>query len=169
MDLETAPFLKIYTLDEAKSLRSSFTGDKTFVFTNGCFDILHPGHLDYLYQASLLGQYLMVGINSDDSVKRLKGPERPIVSQKDRAKMLCGLRPVDGVIIFEEDTPLELIKALRPDVLVKGGDWQVNDIVGGPETLSWGGQVKSLPFSWGYSTTTLIERILSASSLCKTP
>jgi D-beta-D-heptose 7-phosphate kinase/D-beta-D-heptose 1-phosphate adenosyltransferase len=132
------------------------------VFTNGCFDLLHTGHLRYLAEARGLGDFLFVGLNSDASVKRLKGDLRPVRDETERAEMLAALCLVDGVVLFPEDTPLELIVALAPDVLVKGGDWSVSDIVGGPEVLAGGGEVKSLPFSAGYSTTALIERVAKA-------
>jgi rfaE bifunctional protein nucleotidyltransferase chain/domain len=129
------------------------------VFTNGCFDLLHPGHLDYLYKAKCLGNYLLVGLNSDASVKRLKGPPRPISCLEDRAFMLSGLFMVDGIVSFEEDTPLNLINSLAPDILAKGGDWNLDDIVGGKETSQRGGKVVALPFSKGYSTSQLLEKI----------
>jgi D-glycero-beta-D-manno-heptose 1-phosphate adenylyltransferase len=130
------------------------------VFTNGCFDILHPGHVHYLEEAATLGHRLVVGINSDASVKRLgKSPERPLNDQDSRAAVLSALRCVDAVVIFDEDTPLELIKALMPDVLVKGGDWRPDQIVGGKEVLANGGEVRSLAFVNGFSTTALVEKI----------
>jgi len=132
--------------------------NKKIVFTNGCFDILHRGHVTYLNEAKNLGDILIVGVNSDESVKRLKGPSRPINSEVDRAFVLSGLKSVDGVEIFTQDTPLELIKALRPNVLVKGGDWKIDQIVGASEVLSWGGEVLSLNFVNGFSTTSIIER-----------
>lgn len=131
---------------------------KKIVFTNGCFDILHRGHVTYLSEARKLGDLLVVGVNSDASVKRLKGPSRPINSEADRAFVLLGLKSVDAVEIFSEDTPLELIKLIRPHVLVKGGDWKIEQIVGGTEVLSWGGKVLSLNFVNGFSTTSIIER-----------
>lgn len=131
---------------------------KKIVFTNGCFDILHRGHVTYLTEARKLGDLLVVGVNSDASVKRLKGPSRPINSEADRAFVLLGLKSVDAVEVFTEDTPLELIKLIRPQVLVKGGDWKIEQIVGGKEVLSWGGQVLSLNFVNGFSTTSIIER-----------
>ena len=131
---------------------------KKIVFTNGCFDILHRGHVSYLAEARKLGDLLLIGVNADSSVKRLKGPSRPINSDKDRAFVLLGLKSVDAVEIFEEDTPLELIKLIRPSVLVKGGDWKLDQIVGASEVLSWGGQVLSLDFVDGFSTTKIIER-----------
>lgn len=132
---------------------------KRVVFTNGCFDILHRGHVTYLNEARKLGDALIVGLNSDASVKRLKGASRPINSELDRMYVLQNLRCVDGVEIFEEDTPLELIKAIKPLVLVKGGDWKIDQIVGGRDVVGWGGEVMSLNFVDGYSTTAVIEKI----------
>lgn len=129
------------------------------VFTNGVFDLIHPGHLTYLAAAAGLGQRLIIGVNSDASVKRLKGDSRPIMPLAARMQLLAGLFFVDGVIAFDEDTPLELIKALKPDILVKGGDYAVDDIVGANEVRSWGGEVQVLPFVEGQSTTGLIELI----------
>lgn len=130
------------------------------VFTNGCFDLLHPGHVDYLSRARALGDGLMVGLNSDDSVRRLnKGPERPINAQQARAYVLAGLECVDFVIVFDEDTPLELIKAVRPQVLVKGGDWPVERIVGRDVVEGDGGTVLSIPLLEGFSTTDVVRRI----------
>ncbi|MBM4274082.1 MAG: D-glycero-beta-D-manno-heptose 1-phosphate adenylyltransferase [Deltaproteobacteria bacterium] len=130
------------------------------VFTNGCFDLLHPGHIDYLEQARSLGDALVVGVNTDDSVTRLgKGPGRPVNPERDRARVLAALAGVDRVVLFDEDTPLELITALQPDVLVKGGDYQLEDIVGREVVLARGGQVLALPFVSGYSTSQLLDRI----------
>lgn len=132
---------------------------KKIVFTNGCFDILHRGHVTYLNQAKSLGDLLVMGVNSDASVKRLKGPERPINQEQDRKFVLENLKAVDFVEIFTDDTPLELIKTIRPAVLVKGGDWTIDKIVGGKEVISWGGEVFSLSFVDGYSTTGIIQKI----------
>jgi D-beta-D-heptose 7-phosphate kinase/D-beta-D-heptose 1-phosphate adenosyltransferase len=154
---------KILTWDQAaqKRLELASSGRK-LVFTNGCFDLLHAGHLAYLAEARSLGDYLLVGLNSDQSVRGLKGPRRPIRDEGERALMLAALVMVDGVAVFNEPTPLALIEAVKPDFLAKGGDWAVQDIVGGPETVARGGQVKSLIMKTGYSTTALIERILAA-------
>ena len=133
-------------------------GDRV-VFTNGCFDLLHPGHVSYLESARALGDVLVVGVNSDASVRRLKGSSRPILTQEERATILAGLRSVDFVVVFEEDTPLELVAAVVPDVLVKGGDWAVNQIVGAGVVTAAGGRVLSLPFVEGKSTTAIIERV----------
>lgn len=130
------------------------------VFTNGVFDILHRGHVDYLERAAALGDRLIVGLNSDASVRRLgKGEDRPLNDQGDRAAVLAALRCVDAVCIFKQDTPLELIRALGPEVLVKGGDWPVERIVGADHVIATGGQVISLPLVEGLSTTSLVERI----------
>ncbi len=132
---------------------------KRIVFTNGCFDLIHPGHVRYLRAARRLGDALVVAINSDASVRRLKGPDRPIVPQRARAEVVAALEMVDFVTIFGQDTPYSLIKKLQPDVLVKGGDWKPEQIVGADLVLARGGEVKSLRFARGYSTTRLVERI----------
>jgi D-beta-D-heptose 7-phosphate kinase/D-beta-D-heptose 1-phosphate adenosyltransferase len=131
------------------------------VFTNGCFDLLHPGHVSYLDEARRLGDHLVVGVNTDASVQRLKGPGRPLVSQDDRALVVAALAAVDGVTLFDEDTPLALIEALKPDVLVKGGDYELNTIVGREAVEGAGGEVRVIPFVGGYSTSELIQRIRS--------
>ncbi|MFY7993032.1 MAG: D-glycero-beta-D-manno-heptose 1-phosphate adenylyltransferase [Bacteriovoracaceae bacterium] len=132
---------------------------KKIVFTNGCFDILHRGHVTYLNQAKSLGDLLVMGMNSDESVKRLKGPERPINKENDRKFVLENLKSVDFVEIFTQDTPLELINTIKPSVLVKGGDWTIDKIVGAKEVISWGGEVFSLSFVDGYSTSGIIQKI----------
>ena len=130
------------------------------VFTNGCFDILHHGHIDYLSKAADLGDILIVGVNSDSSVKKLnKGSNRPIQNENDRALILSSLQFIHAITIFNEDTPLELIKAIQPDVLVKGGDWKENEIVGADIVKSKGGEVVIIPFVEGYSTTNIEKRI----------
>jgi len=131
------------------------------VFTNGCFDIIHPGHVDYLERARSMGDCLVVGLNSDASVRRLKGALRPVNDQMARARVLAALACVDFVMIFEEDTPLELIRAVCPDVLVKGGDWSVDRIVGREVVEEKGGTVCSIPLLEGYSTTGTINRIVA--------
>ena len=133
--------------------------NKKIVFTNGCFDILHLGHVEYLNEARAQGDVLIIGLNSDQSVRRLKGVDRPINNERDRQKMLLNLKAVDCVQIFENDTPLEIIKLIQPDVLVKGGDWKVEQIVGADVVLAKGGEVKSLIFKEGYSTSQLIESV----------
>jgi rfaE bifunctional protein nucleotidyltransferase chain/domain len=130
------------------------------VFTNGCFDLLHVGHVRYLQAARALGDFLVLGLNDDASVRRLsKGSDRPLTPQNERAEILAALACVDLVVIFSQDTPLELILALRPDILVKGGDYTPDTIVGRPEVLSWGGEVHVIPFVPGKSTSILIARI----------
>jgi rfaE bifunctional protein nucleotidyltransferase chain/domain len=133
---------------------------KRVVFTNGCFDILHSGHIDLLRRARALGDALVVAINSDRSVARVKGPNRPIIPQKERAELLDGMEMVDFVCTFDEDTPLEAILHIRPDVLVKGADWTAN-IVGQAEVEGWGGKVVAWPLVDGCSTTVIIERVLA--------
>lgn len=135
--------------------------NKKIVFTNGCFDILHKGHVTYLNEAKKCGDILIVGLNSDESVKRLKGPQRPINSELDRKFVLENLKAIDFVEIFEEDTPLNLIKVVTPDVLVKGGDWKPDQIIGSDHVIENGGKVYSLNFVDGYSTTSTIEKINS--------
>ncbi len=134
---------------------------KKVVFTNGCFDIIHRGHVEYLNQAKSLGDYLLIGLNSDKSVRKLKGEGRPVNSEKDRAFILSNLKSVDCIIIFEEDTPYNLISAILPDILVKGGDWKENDIVGSDIVKTAGGKVMSLKFIDNYSTTSIINKIKS--------
>ena len=135
---------------------------KRIVFTNGCFDILHAGHVDYLSRAKRLGDILVVGLNSDSSVKKIKGKSRPVNKERDRAKVLSFLYCVDYISIFSEPTPERLIKELKPDILVKGGDWKIKDIAGGRFVMSYGGKVKRIPFVKGYSTTALIKKIEGA-------
>lgn len=132
---------------------------KKVVFTNGCFDILHKGHVAYLNEAKKCGDLLIVGLNSDASVKRLKGEERPINNEQDRKYLLENLKSVDFVEIFDEQTPLNLIKTIMPSILVKGGDWKIEQIVGSKEVIDNGGDVYSLNFVDGFSTTNIIEKI----------
>jgi len=147
-------------IDPSDALRRCDTLPKPLVFTNGCFDILHRGHVTYLAQARALGASLLVALNTDESVRRLgKGADRPINPLQDRMAVIAALECVDLVSWFAEDTPLEIILRCRPDVLVKGGDWPTDKIVGAPEVLSWGGQVHSIPFVHDRSTTRLVERI----------
>jgi D-glycero-beta-D-manno-heptose 1-phosphate adenylyltransferase len=150
----------IYTKEEFIKVRQELKDkNKKVVFTNGCFDILHRGHVEYLNEAKSLGDYLIVGLNSDDSVKKLKGETRPLQKQDDRAFVIGSLKCVDAVIIFGEDTPYELIKSVLPDYLVKGGDWKEDDIVGSDIVAGNGGKVISLKFVDSYSTTNLINQI----------
>lgn len=134
--------------------------DNKIVFTNGCFDILHKGHIEYLFEASQLGQVLIVGLNSDASVKRLKGPERPVQDEDARAKIMASLFFVSYVAIFEEDTPYNLINLVQPDILVKGGDYKnIEQIVGYDIVTTRGGQVLTIPFVEGHSTTSILNKI----------
>jgi D-beta-D-heptose 7-phosphate kinase/D-beta-D-heptose 1-phosphate adenosyltransferase len=132
---------------------------KRIVFTNGCFDLLHPGHMRYLYAARQMGDYLVVAVNTDRSVKIIKGANRPVQSQDERTELLAALSFVDAVVLFDEDNPLKVIQHLVPNVLVKGGDWTEDKIIGADVVKQAGGVVKSLPFVSGYSTTALIEKI----------
>ena len=138
---------------------------KRIVFTNGCFDILHAGHVDYLTRARRLGDALVIGLNSDRSVRRIKGPGRPLNRQQDRGRVLAALGCVDLVTVFDEPTPEKLIRQVRPDVLVKGGDWKVRDIVGGDFVRSRGGRVVSVPYLKGYSTTGLLRKMAATKGL----
>lgn len=151
---------KIQALGHAQEMVKLWqAAGESVVFTNGCFDLLHYGHIHYLAEAASLGQRLVVGLNSDASIKRLKGPTRPIQTVDSRLYVVAALTFVDLVVLFEDDTPLELIQTLQPDVLVKGGDWKVADIVGSKEVLAGGGAVYSLDFVQGYSTTQLEQKI----------
>jgi len=145
---------------EARRLQNS---GKKVVFTNGCFDVLHPGHLDLLTRARAFGDALVVAINSDSSVKRLKGVNRPLFPESERGEILSALSAVDYVCTFDEDTPLEAILEIHPDILVKGADW-ANNIVGSREVEGWGGKVVALPLVEGQSTTGIIERVLHSGS-----
>ena len=149
---------KILSFEEVVSLRKD-NEQKKIVFTNGCFDILHVGHKRYLQQAAMLGDVLIVGVNSDASVKRLKGPERPVNNEQDRAELLSALGFVDYVVIFEEDTPYELIKRIQPDVLVKGGDYKPDEVVGRDIVEARGGRLELIPFLKGKSTTKIINKM----------
>lgn len=149
---------KIVTLSELEERLESRKGEKT-VFTNGCFDIVHHGHVDYLSRARDLGDLLIVGLNSDASVSRLKGPTRPIVDEQSRALLLAAFEFVDYVVLFDEDTPYNLIAAVRPDVLVKGGDYKVDNIVGHDIVAAKGGKTVVLDFVPGFSTTKIVERL----------
>jgi D-beta-D-heptose 7-phosphate kinase/D-beta-D-heptose 1-phosphate adenosyltransferase len=148
---------KALTLDEAilQFAREKRNGRKV-VFTNGCFDLLHPGHIRGFEMARQLGDALIVGLNSDSSVRQLKGPTRPVIPEQERTEILCALESVDAVIIFNELTPREVISRLLPDVLVKGGDWRLDDIVGAADVRAWGGSVRSIPFVHERSTTGLL-------------
>ena len=148
----------------AQALAEWRTMGQRIVFTNGCFDLLHYGHLHYLAAARDLAQRLVIGLNSAASVSRLKGPHRPINDELTRTHLLAALQMVDAIIVFEEDTPLDLIQLVQPDILVKGGDWKPEQIVGSDLVLARGGQVLSLPFVAGYSTTNIEQKILGRKS-----
>lgn len=151
---------EILTLEEAilRFGREKRNG-RRIVFTNGCFDLLHPGHIGSLEQARALGDALIVGLNSDAGVRQLKGAGRPVLPERERAEILCALECVDAVVIFDEPTPREIISRLLPDVLVKGGDWPGDQIVGREEVEAAGGRVVSIPVVPGYSTTTMLRKI----------
>ncbi|MGD8778896.1 MAG: D-glycero-beta-D-manno-heptose 1-phosphate adenylyltransferase [Ignavibacteria bacterium] len=153
--------IKLNSLDEIISLRNNFKQiNKTVVFTNGCFDILHSGHVDYLNKAKSFGDILIVGLNSDKSVKSIKGEKRPIICEIDRAFLLLNLKSVDYIVLFDEDTPDILIKAIIPDVLVKGADWELEKIVGKKEVEEAGGRVERVEFVSQLSTSRIINTIL---------
>lgn len=150
---------KIVSAKEGAALVAKWKQEGEVVFTNGCFDILHLGHIDYLEKSKNLGVRLVIGLNTDASVKRLKGPERPLNNEAARARMLAALACTDAVILFDEPTPLELITAISPDVLVKGSDYTVDKIVGADFVTEHGGSVKTIDLVQGYSTTGIIEKI----------
>jgi rfaE bifunctional protein nucleotidyltransferase chain/domain len=153
---------KILTRNELDDILDQIREKRlTIVFTNGCFDILHKGHIRYLADASELADVFIVGLNTDSSVKRIKGPNRPLQDQESRAISLSALVFVDYVVMFGEDSPLELLKIIKPNILVKGGDYQIEAIVGFDLVSSYGGKVISLPLVKGYSTTSIIKRISS--------
>jgi len=143
----------------AKTISGLRAAKKKVVFTNGCFDILHAGHITYLNRARKLGDALVIGLNSDSSVRAIKGKHRPVNRQADRALVLSALSFVDYVVIFSDPTPEKLIRALRPDILVKGADWKVSQIAGADFVKSYGGRVVRVPFVRGYSTTSVLEKI----------
>ncbi len=151
------PAERIRDWEGARYWRERQTG--RVVFTNGVFDLLHPGHVDVLLGARRAGDRLVVGLNSDASVRRLKGPERPVRNEAERAYVLAALEMVDCVVVFEQDTPLELIRTLRPDVLVKGGDYTEQTIVGATDVRGWGGDVRVIPLTPGQSTTSIIRKL----------
>lgn len=149
---------KVFSLHELKEVLSKKKNEHV-VFTNGCFDILHRGHVSYLQNARNLGDFLIVGVNSDHSVSRLKGPTRPIQNEEDRLFILAGLECVDAVVLFEEDTPIRLIEQLLPNVLVKGGDYVIEEIVGYDVVTKNGGLVTTLPFIDGKSTSNIVKKM----------
>ncbi len=151
---------KISTWQEAKNQVGVWRANgKKVVFTNGCFDLIHLGHVDYLEKARNLGDKLVIGLNTDDSVSRFKGPERPLQDQNSRARVLAAMQFVDAVVFFNEDTPLALISELVPDILVKGSDYLTENIVGADVVKKAGGEVKTIDFVPGYSTTRIVEKI----------
>jgi rfaE bifunctional protein nucleotidyltransferase chain/domain len=151
---------KILSKSDAVSLVKLWQSEgHVVVFSNGCFDIIHPGHSDYLSRAAALGDKLVLGLNSDDSVRRLKGENRPVIPQEDRARLLASFQFVDMVVIFDEDTPAKLIDSIVPDVLVKGKDYEIKDIVGANTVLKNGGRVETIELTYGFSTTELIRKI----------
>jgi len=156
-------------LEAVENVRSWQASGKKVVFSNGCFDILHAGHVEYLAAAKKLGNILLVGLNSDTSVRRLKGPERPVCCETDRAALLAALQVVDGVTLFDEDTPEKLIGTLLPDILVKGSDWPVERIAGARAVIDNGGAVLTLPLLEGRSTSGIIEKILQLHSKSSIP
>jgi rfaE bifunctional protein nucleotidyltransferase chain/domain len=153
------PRRKVFALEAAMQWRHGQRG--RVVFTNGVFDLLHPGHVDVLLAARALGDALLVGVNTDASVRRLKGPSRPVRGEQERAVVLAALEMVDAVVLFDEDTPLNLIRALTPDVLVKGGDYTVDTVVGSQDVLARGGEVVIVPLTPGHSTTGTLHRVRS--------
>ncbi|MFQ5869111.1 MAG: D-glycero-beta-D-manno-heptose 1-phosphate adenylyltransferase [Candidatus Zixiibacteriota bacterium] len=149
------------TLNRLLSIRSKLKErGRTVVFTNGCFDLIHKGHLDYLRRSKSFGEVLIVAVNSDRSVRKIKGKGRPVLPQKDRAEIIAALEPVDYVFIFNEETPLRVINVLKPDILVKGADYELREIVGAREVKSWGGRVKRVKLTQGRGTREIIQTIL---------
>jgi D-beta-D-heptose 7-phosphate kinase/D-beta-D-heptose 1-phosphate adenosyltransferase len=155
------PASKVMSWDAAYAWREAqrVRGIQRVVFTNGVFDLLHPGHIDVLVGARRAGDALVVGLNSDDSVRRLKGPTRPVRAEAERAYVIAALEVVDAVTVFDQDTPLELIQRLRPDVIVKGGDYTPDTIVGASEVRAWGGDVVVIPLTPNQSTTSIIDTL----------
>jgi len=159
-DIKQTLTQKIFSKDDLVAQSKIWKAEgKKIVFTNGCFDIVHPGHIAYLSDAANLGDILIIGLNTDQSVCKLKGENRPINNEFSRTQLIASMFFVDAVVLFSEDTPLDLITAIKPDVLVKGGDYNLDNIVGAKETLANGGEVKVLTFLPGYSSTAIIEKI----------
>jgi len=151
----------LISVEEFKNIRELFRSEnKKIVFTNGCFDLIHAGHIDYLSKAKLLGDFLVVGLNTDESVTRIKGDKRPILKQDERVFILSGLKPVDYILLFNEDTPAKLISNIIPDVLVKGADWAIDKIVGKDIVEQNGGEVKTIKFTTNQSTSKIIQLII---------
>ena len=162
MKVERGGIARLLTTDEAVGLVQSLRGaGRTVVFTNGVFDLLHPGHVRYLQSARALGEALIVGLNGDASVRRNKGPGRPINDERERAEVLAGLESVDAVVLFDDDTPAEIIRRLQPDILVKGADWAADQIVGRDTVESRGGRVVRVTVEQGYSTSSLVQKVRS--------
>ena len=162
MKVERGGIARLLTTDEAVGLVQSLRGaGRTVVFTNGVFDLLHPGHVRYLQSARALGEALIVGLNGDASVRRNKGPGRPINDERERAEVLAGLEAVDAVVLFDDDTPAEIIRRLQPDILVKGADWAADQIVGRDTVESRGGRVVRVTVEQGYSTSSLVQKVRS--------
>jgi len=150
------------TLKQLKTIRKRLKSEnRKVVFTNGCFDLIHAGHIDYLSKAKKMGDVLIVGLNSDSSVKRIKGNKRPILKESERIFILSNLKSVDYIVVFKEDTPEKLINELVPDILVKGADWKINEIVGKDVVLNNGGEVKTIKFVNNQSTTKIIKTIVN--------
>ena len=150
---------KIITASEAEKLFTpAFRKQNRIVFTNGCFDLLHRGHIYLLAKARELGDLLVIGLNSDESVSKLKGTGRPVIDQQSRSEVIAALAVVDYIIIFQEETPMNLIHSVRPDFLVKGGDYKTDEIVGHKEVISWGGEVRTIPLQEGYSTSSILKK-----------
>lgn len=150
---------KILKIDRLANVLNEVRGHKKIVFTNGCFDLVHLGHIDYLEKSKALGDILVVGLNSDKSINRIKGEHRPIIDEVSRARLLAALQFVDYVVLFDEDTPIELIKSIKPDILAKGNDYDISNIVGAEIVLSNGGKVETIDLVPGFSTSRLIEII----------
>ena len=164
-NIESTLVNKINTLPELLQKVAQWKGEgQKLVFTNGVFDLIHTGHITYLAQAAELGHKLIIGLNSDASVKRLKGESRPVNNQDSRALLLSAFFYIDAIVVFEEDTPANLINAVMPDILVKGGDYTIENIVGANEVMANGGEVKTINFVEGYSSTSIINKIRSQSS-----
>jgi len=159
-DLEKTLLSKISDLQSLKTSITQWQSEgKKVVFTNGVFDLLHIGHITYMAKAAELGDKLVIGLNSDSSVKRIKGEDRPLNDQNSRAALLAALFFVDGIVVFEEDTPINIITTLMPDILVKGADYSIENIVGAKEVMANGGEVKTIDFVEGYSSTSIIKKI----------
>jgi rfaE bifunctional protein nucleotidyltransferase chain/domain len=159
-DLEKILLSKIHDLASLKQKVNEWQSEgKKVVFTNGVFDLLHLGHITYLAKAAELGDKLIIGLNADSSVRRIKGDDRPVNDQSNRAALLAALFFVDGVVVFEQDTPLDLITNMMPDILVKGADYTIDNIVGAKEVMANGGKVKTITFVEGYSSTSIIQKI----------